>query len=367
MQIINISQYKDALKHVCFRRNDVVGCIGPSGCGKTEGSEQATLEYKDSLMRSAIYLPFLLGQYESVDMRGFPGVRTHVTGHQDTVWYPASTLPFKGNPAFDENGPLIHVHLDEITSAKVDIMGNCYQLLQARRLGEHILMDNVRLSCSGNRISDKGIVNRMPSPLDNRITWYETVPTVKGADGWVMHARSRGVSEVILAYLSWQSDDLMTFDPAKPEKAFATGRSWMKAAGYWDDTTMPEWLREASISGAIGAGVTAKLLTFKEHWKMVKKLMPSILKNPATAEIPTELSMQYAVSISISGDMSSDANCKPYNIYFDRISSEFGVMAWTLATARDEKLYKTQSFVDFSKKNKMIWEENSSDASARQR
>lgn len=347
MQLISIDQMKDAIKHVCFRRNDVVGFIGPSGCGKTEGSEQATLEEK------ALYHPVLLGQYDSVDLKGTPWVRQHENGHQDTVWHPASTLPFKGNPDFNENGPLIHVHLDEITSTKVEVMGICYQALQSRRIGEHLFMDNVRLSCSGNRVSDKGIVNRMPSPLDNRITWYETQATVPG---WAIEAQKRGVAPVIIAYLTWQKDDLMTFDPAKPEKAFATGRSWMKAAGYWSDTTMPAWLIEASISGAIGAGVTAKLLAFKDHWQMVKKLMPSILKDPSNAELPTELSMQYAVALSISGEMKDDANCKPYNIYLDRMSSEFGVMAWTLATARNDKLYKTNSFVDFSKKNKMIWE-----------
>src|ERR1039458_178941 len=98
---------KEAIKHVCFRQNRVVGFIGPSGCGKPEGNRQATYE------AGARFEPVLLGQYQSVDLKGFPGVKTHDSGYQDAVWHPASTLPFKGNPRFDENGPLINVFFDE--------------------------------------------------------------------------------------------------------------------------------------------------------------------------------------------------------------------------------------------------------------
>lgn len=346
MQVIDIGQMKDAVKHICIRMNKPIGVLGPSGCGKTEGNEQACAE------SGAIFLPVLLGQYDSVDLKGTPWVRTHSNGHMDTVWHPASTLPFKGNPDFDENGPIIYLFLDEITSATIPVMGVCYQLINERRVGEHVLMDNVRIGCAGNRASDKGIVNRMPSPLDNRITWYEAQPTVPG---WSIEAQKRSVDPVFVAFLNWQKTKLHTFDPAKPEKAFATGRSWMRAAEYWADAAMPAWLKEASISGSIGAGVCAEFYAFVEHWRTIAKLMPDILKRPDKAEIPTEPSMQYAVAVSISGSITNDANGMAYDTYLARMPAEFGVMAWQLAYARDETIRKLKAFTTYSIRNKSIW------------
>lgn len=347
MHDISISTMKDLIKHVCFRLNGVVGILGPSGCGKSEGAEQATLE------EGAIYLPVLLGQYDTVDLKGTPWVREHANGYQDTVWHPASTLPFKGNPAFDEDGSLIHVHFDEVNHATPPVLGVCYQIMQSspRRLGEHLFMDNVRVSCSGNRASDKGISNRMPSPLDNRIDWAEVQPNV--AD-WSKHAQSIGVSPVGIAYLNWQKDKLMTFDPAKPEKAYGTGRSWVRALRYYADTTMSQSLKEVAMAGAVGSGNAAMFWAFVEHWEKVTKLMPRILKEPAKADVPEEPAMQYAIALSISGSLDLK-NVDPYDVYLSRMPSEFRVMAWNLATARSEKLFDAAAFVRFSKENKAIW------------
>jgi hypothetical protein len=360
MQVISIEQMKDMIKHVCFRLNKVVGFVGPSGCGKTEGSRQATEE------AGAIFLPFLLGQYDSVDLKGFPGVETHAGGYKNTVWYPASTLPFKGNPAFDENGPLIHVFFDETNHANQAVLGFMYQVMDARRAGEHILMDNVRLSCAMNGASDKGINNRMPSPLDNRITYAETQPNIKD---WAMNATRLGISQVVIAFLTWRKDLLHTFDPAKPEKCFGTGRSWVRAGEYFGDTTMPDWLIEASISGSVGRGNCGLLYAFVNHWEHVQKLMPMILKSPSEAEVPKELSMRYALALSICGSMEL-TNVDVYDIYLARMPAEFRVMAWNLATTYsqdDEKnatprfkrakgLYKSPAFIKFSRENRAIWE-----------
>jgi hypothetical protein len=348
MHTISIEQMKEMIKHVCFRLNNVVGFVGPSGCGKTEGNKQATEE------SGAIFLPFLMGQYDSVDLRGFPGVDTH-DGYKSTTWYPASTLPFKGNPNFDENGPIINLFLDELNHANQSVLAICYQLMEARRIGEHVLMDNVRISCAMNRASDKGIGNRMPSPLDNRITWAETEPNIKD---WSMDAQKRGVPALVIAFLTWQKQLLHTFNPEKPEKCFATGRSWVRAGMYLADTTMPSWLKEAAIAGSVGTGNQMQLYGFIEHWEKVTKLMPRVLKEPTKAEVygPDEPGMQYAMALSISGSM-DPKTADPYDTYLSRMNPEFRVMAWNLATARvGDPLYQTNAFIKFSKENKAIWQ-----------
>ena len=173
MQVIDMATMKEAIKQIVIRKNRPCIFIGPSGCGKTEGADQVGIEEDIFLAR------FLLGQYDSVDMKGTPWVRTR-DGYQDTVWHPASTLPFEGNPAFPDDR-IILLHFDEATSGTVPVLGIMYQLTQERRVGEHKLKDNVRIMLSGNRESDKGIVNRFPMPLCNRLTWYELQPSRRSA------------------------------------------------------------------------------------------------------------------------------------------------------------------------------------------
>ena len=344
MQVIDMATMKEAIKQIVIRKNRPCIFIGPSGCGKTEGADQVGIEEDIFLAR------FLLGQYDSVDMKGTPWVRTR-DGYQDTVWHPASTLPFEGNPAFPDDR-IILPHFDEATSGTVPVLGIMYQLTQERRVGEHKLKDNVRIMLSGNRESDKGIVNRFPMPLCNRLTWYELQPTVQA---FSLHAQKIGVDPVCVAFLNWQKTKLHTFDPKSPDKVFATPRSWVTAMDYYSDTTMSAALKEASISGSIGAGVCAEFYAFVEHWRMIAKLMPSILKTPDKAEVPTEPSMQYAVAVSISGSMKDNHTCTAYYTYLKRMPPEFMVMAWSLAMARDDNLREMDAFMVFAETNKAIW------------
>lgn len=348
MQEIDMDMLKSVVKVNVIEMDEPCIIIGPSGAGKTEGIEQAVAE-----VPGARLCKFLLGQYDSVDFKGTPWVRTHDNGHQDTVWHPASTLPFKGNPLFDgdDDKPIV-IFFDEATSATVPVLGIMYQLVQERRVGEHELRDNVRIILAGNRVSDKGIVNRFPMPLCNRLTWFEMIPAIKP---FSLYAQRVGLPSICVAFLNWQKTKLHTFSPEKPEQVFATPRSWVKAMKYYASTTMSAALKEASISGAIGAGVCAEFYAFIKNWDTISSIMPDILKRPYKAEIPKELSMQYAIALSISGSMENNKALDAYTTYLMRMSTEFYVLAWQLAIARDEKLHNTAAFIKFAKANIDIW------------
>jgi hypothetical protein len=353
MHSIDTTTLKDMIRHVVFEENEVLMVIGPSGAGKTETSHQAASE------NNALLHPVLLGQYDSVDLKGTPwndyaahDAAGQPLGTKQTVWAPASTLPFKGNPLFPTDKPIL-LFLDELTSATGPVFGVCYQLIQERRVGEHILMPNVRILCAGNRESDKGIVNRMPMPLCNRMVWCELEVSIKA---WSMHAQSIGVAPECIAYINWMKKNLMTFDPAKPEKVFATGRSWVKAfKKFYQSTTMPMDVKQAAMAGSVGGGPTTEFWAFVQQWQNVIKLLPSILKDPEHAEIPEELDVLYALALNLSGEITI-ANSEHINKYLFRLPDDFTTMVWHLACGRDATLYKADGFTSFCKRCKAVWQ-----------
>lgn len=342
MHTITIDQMKQVLEHGVLDLNEAVMFVGQFGAGKTAAVAEFCRE------RGRHYHPVLLGQYDTVDLKGTPWAGDLGGGYMATVWHPASTLPFKGNPNFPTDRPII-LFLDEITSATVPVMGVCYQVVNERRLGEHELLDNVYIVCAGNRESDKGIVTRMPMPLCNRMTWYEIGVNLEVWCAWCQKAYGPA-GAIFVAFLNFRKPLICTWDPAKPEKCVATPRTIEKAIRYFL-STMPHDIKVASMAGAVGDGWTAEFWGFHDSWKQISKMMAQIHKDPLKAPVPDEASLQYAAAIAISGSMNQKTVAALYS-YLVRMPPEFVVLAWQMATKRDRTLYETQTFVDFSKRFK---------------
>src|SRR5436190_18671616 len=100
MQKITINQMQSTVSHVAIGEGDPCMFWGEPGCGKTEGMHS---------IPDIDVVDVRLGQYDSVDLRGFPGVDIPTNS---TVWYMPSTLPFVGNPRFDPDRPKL-IFLDE--------------------------------------------------------------------------------------------------------------------------------------------------------------------------------------------------------------------------------------------------------------
>lgn len=330
MQVINIPTMKSLIAHVGVRHRRPLMFWGPMGVGKTEGVEQSAVEH------GATLVDVRLSQYESVDFRGIPDI---VDG--STVWNMPATLPFKGNPRFDEDNGLIFLFLDEINSGHPSVLAVCYQLLNQRRVGEHQLMDNVVILAAGNRDGDRGVTNRMPAPLLDRLIQAELVADIKPWSAWAQ--RSRKVPPVGIAYLNFQPEQLHTFDPASSEKTFASPRSWEYAFEFFMDTSMPEDTRIAAMAGAVGEARVIQFTAFNEMWGTLVPIA-DIIANPDKVPVPTEMDRRYAMAVHVSGHMSHD-NADQLQRYLGRMDPEFVVLAWTLALNRDDTLTDTNAFL----------------------
>lgn len=344
MQIISIPDLKEVIQYVGINQREPIMVWSKPGLGKSEAVAQSAKEHNAELV------DVRLSQYDSVDLRGIP-----VPIGRSTVWNAPITLPFVGTENTEFNaaaaeGRLIFLFLDEINSAAPSVAAVAYQLINDRAVGEHKLMDNVVVMAAGNREQDRGVTNRMPTPLANRFTHYEVDVDV---DAWCFWAQETGLPAEGVAFMQFRKPLLCTFDPSKPDKAFATPRSWRKALNYYADARMPDHIKQASMSGAVGEGPTAEFWGFVDVWGKMPK-MSDIIAKPTVVPVPDEAAMRYAVAVAISGTM--DSKCiPPLALYLGRMDPEFAVLAWQLALRRDPTVSGTMEFIDFSKKYRAIF------------
>ena len=356
MQELNLANTAELVKHVALKLRRPVMIRGRFGIGKSAIVNRITRDLDSKEALDALLGPsnkyigiqivdIRLSQYESVDLRGFPGVNRE-TGF--TVWHAPSTLPFIGNDEFPDD-KLILLFFDEATSMTPSVATVAYQLTNEHRCGEHVLKPNVVIVLAGNREDDQGVVNRMPMPLCNRMTWVEAV---SDHNIWGEWAQEAGISPVIIAFIHFKPNLLMTYEPGKAEKVVATPRTWEFAADYFVDT-MPEEIKWAAISGAIGAGPATELRAFLNVWQKVTPIR-DIIANPDKVPVPTAADMRYATAISVSGAMSGK-NVEPLYTFLKRMQPEMIVLAWQLAGKRDQSLFRTPEFIDFTKRFRSVF------------
>jgi hypothetical protein len=340
MHTLSPSDLPDFINHVAVRMREPLMIWGPPGCAKSECVKQVCASH------NGVLVDVRLSQYDSVDLRGIPNIDNNLT-----VWNMPATLPFKGNPLFANVAGWIFLFLDELTSATPAVAAVSYQLVNDRGIGEHKLMDNVIVIAAGNRDGDRGVTNRMPTPLANRFTHCEVMPDVNASTAY---AAQQGWPQEWIAFINFRKPLLSTFDPAKPDKAFATPRTWEKAVKYFADPQMPANIKQAAMAGAVGDGPAGEFWGFVDVWH---KMIPisQILANPTTCALPDEGSMGYAVAVNISGTMDTK-NVKPLHAYLSRMEPECIILAWQLATKRDEALFGTPEYLDFAKKYRAVFQ-----------
>jgi MoxR-like ATPase len=254
---------------IYFGEMQGLSCIfwGAPGSAKSRSVKAAARK------RGAYLIDIRLGQYDSVDLRGIPDKDD--TGH--TVWYPASTLPFKGNPRFAHLADVpIYLFFDEMTMANQAVFGISYQLTDERRCGEHELMDNVVVIAASNREGDRSISNRMPLALCNRMLHFNVILTWQA---WCNDfARTSGYASApyAIGLLNFKSDLFDKFDPSSPNKVFPTARTWEYALKIDSDPNIPDDFKEIGVAGALGVGPVYVSQIEGDRYKPSKTLMQLI-------------------------------------------------------------------------------------------
>lgn len=235
---------------------------GGPGLGKSDCVRQAALEISELIGDEnfdVVDLRLLL--LEPSDLRGLPYVNTKDECH----WAIAPFLP--KDP--DSKGILF---LDELPAASQQLMKAAFQLVLDREIGEYRLPDGWLVIGAGNRISDRGGVNVMPTPLKNRFEHLELNENTI-FDSWKEYAYSSGINDAVLAFLQFRSKALYAF--STDHNAFPTPRTWkmvsdklnnikkFKIPNYDGDLDkLRNEVMTKSIEGLVGPGISSEFMTF---------------------------------------------------------------------------------------------------------
>jgi len=273
------------------------------------------------------YTDVRLSQCDPVDVGGLPYADDERGTQRRMVpdWFPSTD-----RTDLPEFGYLV---LEEIVSATPAVQAAAYQLTLDRRIGDKVMKEGWQILLTGNRLSDGGVVYKLPTPLANRLI-HLTVET--DATVWRQWAIDAGIDNSLVAYIALRPDMLNTFEEHVTKKqkgdAFATERSW-HIANDIIVTSPPEDVMFSLVTGAVGAGPAADYIGFRAIWQNMPSI-DHILLDPKGAPVPSDVATQYAVATALAARATKD-NVDNVLTYADRFRHERSAAEITALCVKD--------------------------------
>jgi hypothetical protein len=246
---VKISECKPILRRAVAKRRPVF-VWGPPGVGKSDMVNQIASEFPNSAV-----IDLRMALMDPTDIKGVP----YYAADQNTMkWAPPSELP---NKEFAEQYDIVFLFLDELNSAPPAVQAAAYQLVLNRKVGQYGLPDNVVIIAAGNRMGDKGVTYRMPSPLANRFMHLEIRVDFEDWEHWAL---GHEIHPHVVGFLKQFKGDLYNFDPVQHDRAFATPRTWSFVSDMLDDN-LPDSANTDMVAGLVGEGMAIKFMAHRKH------------------------------------------------------------------------------------------------------
>jgi hypothetical protein len=151
---------------------------------------------------------------------------------------------------------------------------------------------------AGNRMGDKGVTYRMPSPLANRFMHLEIRCDFEDWEQWAI---MNEIHPHVVGFLKQFKGDLYNFDPTQHDRAFSTPRTWSFVSDMIDDD-MPDSANTDMVSGLVGEGMAIKFMAHRKHAADLPD--PSdVLSGKVTTFKSKEVSAAYALVTSLSYEL----------------------------------------------------------------
>jgi hypothetical protein len=317
-----------------FKTKRPIFVRGGPGVGKS------TIVRQFAASRKIGFVDMRVLYYDPTDLRGMPRLNPK---SGKTEWLPPEELPTEGE------GVLV---LEELPSAPPLTQAACYQLCFEREIGRYRFPSGWFIVATGNRLRDKAVVNKIPSPLISRFASHVTLEV--SVDEWSAYGVQAGMAAEVIAFFRLRRELLNSFDPAK----------WVQDEPYCCPRTA-EFLAEkvaeangrslslAEISSCVGAGVGAEFFGFLDIYKEVPSL-DQILLDPKKAPVPQKPAALWAVTAGLARKTNKQTADRVFT-YLARLPKEFEVCAVRDALRVSPEISNTAAFVKFSTANTAIF------------
>ncbi len=220
---------------------------GKPGIGKTQVAESLA-----KYMGGKLY-DVRLTTIDPSDLRGLP---YYDHAEKLTKWYRPEDLPSDAVPAV--------LFLDELSAAPEHIQPTVYGLLQERRVGQHVLPDNVMIVAAGNRVEDGAVAYEMGTAIADRLIHLNVEPDL---DDWIdNYAVKKGLHPAVPAFLKVRPDYFETTVQSMEQDHMiaATPRSWDRVSSIMFSISDPK-LRRIAIAGTLGAHICSEFFVVADE------------------------------------------------------------------------------------------------------
>jgi len=269
-----------------------------------------------------------LSQLDAIDLRGIPSI-----DDGETKWMPPVFLPK------DKNAQGI-LFLDELNSAPLSVQAAIYQLVLDRKIGEYTLPKGYKIVCAGNKIDDKGIVFKLPSPLINRMVHIVLEARYDDFKAWAI---TNNIHPFIIGFLGFRPDLLSSSIPTSSETnpAFCTPRAWTMLSNIILSNKDINKITPI-IYGTVGYAAGIEFSSFVKVYKNLPNI--DAILNGDDETILEEPSALYALSAALIEKYQTKDQAKNLFKYSEKLPVEFGVMLIKDLIIKDESISELEEF-----------------------
>jgi len=311
----------DLLEQPWERDQPAIMLWGGPGCGKSAINAQIAEE------RGWGFIDIRLTQVQVIDILGLPYIDRLSGGDGEaseaiTRFAKSVFLPTRAHDRWV-------IMLDELPSATPTIQTQAYQLMGEHRIGPHQLGAGVHILAAGNRLTDRGVVYKMPSPLVNRCLHLEVSAEL---EDWLNYMYPRGLVPEVAAYLRRYPQRLFEMHADVDTLPFPTPRSWTYSNWALRQQFARHEREEALLrsrvllEGLIGPGVAADFFTYLRVFGDLPDV-EAIMEGRAHPTPPADPDALFALTSSLVGQTPRYQNLTPFLEYLPLLPRSFAVLA----------------------------------------
>ena len=306
---------------------------GAPGVGKSDIVGKAT---------SAATADLIIDHPAVDDPIDFKGAIMQVNGHVD--FQPVGNL----RRIVEATKPTVFF-LDDLGQAPAAVQAACMQLLCARRIGEHLVSDQVTIIGATNRRTDRAGVNGLLEPVKSR--FVSIVNLDVDLDDWVRWALAAGLPTELIAFVRFRPNLLHDFKPSADLVNTPSPRTVANVARLMQ-AGIPASLEYEVYAGAAGEGFAAEFIGFLRIFRNLPN-PDLILMNPDAVDVPADPATLYALCGALSRK-ASDNTIDRLVRYYNRLPAEFSVLAVRDSVQVCPSVVNSRSFIEWASKHQDV-------------